>query len=71
MNTTFSSKQISQTGNLVSDLVSRQYKLKLMAPSIEHKIDNATLKQSEIAKMLGISKSTLQRCRKDINMLSP
>ena len=29
------------------------------------------LKQSELAKQLGCSNSTLQRCRSDINMLSP
>ena len=35
------------------------------------KYQNPKLKQSEIASQIGLSTSTLQRCRSDINMLSP
>ena len=35
------------------------------------KYENPRLRQSEIANKLGISSSTLQRYRNDINMLSP
>ena len=35
------------------------------------KYENPKLKQSEIANQLGLSSSTLQRYRNDINMLSP
>ena len=36
---------------------------------MEPKSTNPTLKQSEISKQLGMSSSTLQRYRHDINML--
>ena len=35
------------------------------------KYENPKMKQSEIANHLGMSSSTLQRYRNDINMLSP
>ena len=35
------------------------------------KYQNPKMKQSEIANQLGMSSSTIQRCRKDINMQSP
>ena len=35
------------------------------------KYENPKMKQSEIANQLGISSSTIQRYRNDINMLSP
>ena len=35
------------------------------------KYQNPKLRQSEIASPIGLSTSTLQRCRSDINMLSP
>ena len=67
MNNSFSSQQRSKTGNLVSNLISRQHKLKLMAI----KFENPKPKQSEIADQLGYSSSTLQIYRNDTNMLSP
>ena len=60
MNNTFSLQQISQTGNFDSDLITRQYKLDLMARFMEIKSINPKLKQSEIAKELGYSSSTLK-----------
>ena len=61
---------ISKTGNLDFNLISRQYKLKLLAKFMQIKFQNSKLKQSEIADQLGYSSSTLQRYRNDINMLS-
>ena len=71
MNNTFSLQEISQTRNLDSNLISRQYKLNLMAGIMEIKSINPKPKQNEIAKDLGFSSSTLKRHRSDLNMLSP
>ena len=71
MNNSFSFQQISRTGNLDSNLTSRQYKLNLMTDFTRIKYENTKMKQSEIAKHVGYPFSTLQRYRNDINMLSP
>ena len=71
MANTFSLKQKSRTSNLDANLISRQYKLNLMVDFMRVKYENPKLKQSEIANQLGLSTSTLQRYRNDINMLSP
>ena len=42
-----------------------------MADFMRVKYENPRLKQSEIANQLGMSSSTVQRYRNDINMLSP
>ena len=42
-----------------------------MADFMRVKNENPKMKQSEIANQLGLSSSTLQRYRNDINMLSP
>ena len=42
-----------------------------MADFMRVKYENPKLKQSEIANQLGLSSSTLQRYRNDIDMLSP
>ena len=70
MNNTFSLEQISKTGNLDSNLVTRQYKLDLMPRFKEIKSMNPGLRQDQIAKEIGCSSSTLQRYRQDIKMLS-
>ena len=70
MNNSFSLQQISRTGNHDSNLISRQYKLNLMADFMRVKYENPKMKQSEIANQLGYSTSNLQRYRNDINMLS-
>ena len=70
MNNTFSFQQISRTSNLDANLISRQYKLNLMADFMRVKYENPKPKQKEIANQLGLSTSTLQRYRNDINMLS-
>ena len=71
MNNTFSLQQISRTGNLDSNLISRQNKLNLKAYFVRIKYSNMKLKQSEIANQLVYSSSTLQRYRNDINLVSP
>ena len=71
MNNSFSLQQIQKTSNLDANLISRQYKLNLMADFMKIKYENPKMKQSEIANQLGMSSSTLQRYRNDINMLSP
>ena len=71
MNNTFSLQQIQKTSNLDANLISRQYKLNLMADFMKVKYENARMKQSEIANEIGLSTSTLQRYRNDIKMLSP
>ena len=71
MNNSFSLQQIQKTSNLDANLISRQYKLNLMADFMRVKYENPKMKQSEIANHLGMSSSTLQRYRNDINMLSP
>ena len=71
MNKTFSSEQIQKLSNVDANLISRQYKLNLMADFKRVKYQNLKLKHSQIANQLGYSTSTLQRYRNDINMLSP
>ena len=71
MNNSFSLQQIQKTSNLDANLISRQYKLNLMADFMKVKYENPKMKQSEIANQLGMSSSTLQRYGNDINMLSP
>ena len=71
MNSSFSLQQVSRTGNLDPNLISRQSKLDLMSKFMCIKFEKPKMKQSEIANQLGYSTSTLQRYRNDINMLSP
>ena len=71
MNNTFPLQQISRTGNLDINLISRQYKLNLMADFMRIKYEISKLKQSQIANQQNCSTSTLQRYRNNINMLSP
>ena len=42
-----------------------------MADFMRLKYENPRMKQSQIANQIGLSTSTLQRYRSDINMLSP
>ena len=70
MNISFSLQQIQKTSNLDANLISRQYKLNLMADFMGVKYENPKMKQSEIANQLGISSSTIQRYRNDKKKLS-
>ena len=71
MNNSFSLQQIQKTSNLDANLISRQYKLNLMADFMKLKYENPRMKQSQVANQIGLSTSILQRYRNDINMLSP
>ena len=71
MNNSLSLQQIQKTSNLDANLLSKQYKLNLMADFMRVKYENPKMKQSELANQLGMSSSTLQRYRNDIMMLSP
>ena len=71
MNNTFYFEQIAKTGELNADLIMRQYRLDKMAEFMEIKSIIPKIKQSELAEELKISSSTLQRYRREINMLSP
>ena len=71
MNYSLSLQQIQKTSNLDANLISRQYKLNLMADFMRLKYENPTMKHSQIANQIGLSTSNLQRYRNDINMLSP
>ena len=70
MNNRFLLQQISRTGNLDPNLISRQYKIDLMCKFMCINFENPKMKQSEIANQLSYSTSTLKRYRNDINMLS-
>ena len=71
MNNSFSLQHIQKTSNLDANLISRQYKINLMADFMRLKYENLRMKQSEIANQLSLSSSTIQRYRNDINILSP
>ena len=70
MNNTFHSEQIAKAGDLNADLIMRQYKVDKLAKFIEIKSISSKLNESEIAKDLAKSTSTLQRYRREVNMLS-
>ena len=63
--------EINKTANMDPNLLTRHYKLKLMNDFMNVKYQNPKMTQSEISNQLSMSSSTLQRCRNDINMLSP
>ena len=63
--------EINKTANMDPNLLTRHYKLKLMNDFMNVKYKNPKMTQSEISNILGMSSSTLQRYRNDINMLSP
>ena len=60
MNKSFSLQQIQETSNLDANLISRQYKLNLMADFMRFKYENRKMKQSQIANKLGLSSSNIQ-----------
>ena len=71
MNNSFSLQQIQKTSKLDANLITRQYKLNLMADFMRLKYKNPKMRQSGIANQLSLSSSTIQRYRNDINKLSP
>ena len=71
MNNNFSVHQISQRGNLDSNLLTRQYKFDLMARIMAIKSYDSEMKtKRKVTIELGYSISSLQRYRFDIFMLS-
>ena len=63
--------EINKISNMNPSLITKHYKLKLMNDFMNIKYQNPKMTQSEISNQLGISSSTLQRYRNDINMISP
>ena len=63
--------EINKIANMDPNLLTRHYKLKLMNDFMNVKYQNPKTTQSEISNQLGMSSSTLQRYRIDINMISP
>ena len=52
MYNSFTLQQISRTGSLDPNLISRQYKLDLLSKFINSNFENPKMKQSEIANQL-------------------
>ena len=71
MKNTVSLEQTEKFGNFNADLIKRQYKIYKKATFMDFRSINPKLKQSEMARELRISPSTLQRYRREINRLSP
>ena len=71
MTNTRSLNEINKTANMDPNLLTRHSKLRLMNDFMHIKYQNPKMRQSEIAKHLNMSSSTLQRYRTDINMPSP
>ena len=63
--------EINKISNMNPNLITKHYKLKLMNDFMNIKYQNPKMTQSEISNQLGMSSSTLQRYRNDINMISP
>ena len=53
------------------NMLTKNYKLKLMNDFMNIKYQNRKMTQSEISSQLNMSPSTIQRYRNDINMISP
>ena len=63
--------EINKISNMNPSLITKHYKLKLMNDFMIIKYQNPKMTQSEISNQLGMSSSTLQKYRNDINMISP
>ena len=63
--------EIKKISNMNPNLITKHYKLKLMKDFMNIKYQIPKMTQSEISNQLGMSSSTLQRYRNDINMISP
>ena len=71
MNNTPSLNEINKFANMNPNLIIDFYKIKHMNDFMNLKYQNPKMKQSDIANQLGMSSSSIQRCRKDLNMQSP
>jgi hypothetical protein len=63
-------KSINELGDMSPEKIRRFYQLKDMIKFAQHKSENKKVKQDQLAKMMGTSKSILQRTRKDLNLPS-
>ena len=63
--------EINKFANMNPNLIIDFYKIKHMNDFMNLKYQNPKMKQSDIANHLGMSTSSIQRCRKEINMQSP
>ena len=63
--------EINKISNMNPYLITKHYKLKLMNDFFNIKYQNPKMSQSEISNQLGMSPSTIQRYKNDINMISP
>ena len=68
---TYSSSQVSRTGNPDNNLILRQYRLDQMCKFMKIKSDNPKMTQKEICQEICLSGRTVSRFRKDTNMISP
>ena len=61
MNNTFSLQQVSGTSNLDAKLISRQYKLNIMADFMRMKYEKPKLKHSESIRLVFFNFTTIQK----------
>ena len=71
MNSTPSLNEINKFASMDPNLITDFYKKKHMNDFMNLKYQNPKMKQADIANQLGMSTSSIQRCRKEINMQSP
>ena len=71
MNNTPSLNEINKNFTMNPNMLTKNYKLKLMNDFMNIKYQNPKMTQSEISSQLNMSPSTIQRYRNDINMISP
>ena len=63
--------EINKNSTMDPNMLTKYYKLKLMNDFLHIKYQNPKMTQSEISPQLNTSRSTIQRYRNDIDMLSP
>ena len=63
--------EINKNSTMDPNMLTKNYKLKLMNDFMNIKYQNPKMTQSEISSELNMSSSTIKRYRNDINMLSP
>ena len=71
MNNTRSLNEISKNSTMDPNMLTKNYKLKLMNDFMNIKYQNPKMTHTEISSQLNMSSSTIQRYRNDINMISP
>ena len=71
MNNTPSVNEINENSTMDPNMLTKNYKLKLLNDFLHIKYQNPKMTPSEISSQLNMSPSTIQRYRNEINMLSP